>query len=259
MSRTTRLYSQHKVLVPHWVESLWFDLSHLDAPGRQRLLGAGAFLQLLPSLPEAELSLLLLLHLPWALAYQDSKHAVGVAVPWQAAGRHGEKVIFHTKLFLLLWWCCYSCKKRANLWLQSGTQLSLTICILGHQILCFHDRNSQGKTGSLWEKSSVNKWKWNKSVSCMEHNAREFFNSAISSPEFTWRQRKCFSGFTIPNRDIWKGLWWSTRRQNVAFSRLRVLHLTSLHQFCPPVLWLSGPCFYLITTPHFKLSLTWYQ
>lgn len=98
MSRTTWLYSQHKVLIPHRVESLWFDLGHLDAPGRQHLLGAGAFLQLLPSLPEAELSLLLLLHLPWALAYQDSKHAVGVAVPWQAAGQHGEKVIFHTKL-----------------------------------------------------------------------------------------------------------------------------------------------------------------
>lgn len=91
-SRTTWLYSQHKVLVPHWVESLWFDLSHLDAPGRQHLLGAGAFLQLLPSLPEAELSLLLLLHLPWALAYQDSKHAVGVAVPWQATGRQGERL-----------------------------------------------------------------------------------------------------------------------------------------------------------------------
>lgn len=48
-----------------------------------------------------------------------------------------------------------------------------------------------------------------------------------------------FSGFTIPDGDIWKGLWWPTRRQNVAFSRLRVFHLTSLHQFCPPVLWLS--------------------
>lgn len=78
------LYSQEKVLVPHRVQRLGLDLSHLDAPGGQHLLGAGALLQLLLPLPEAELTLLLLLCLPWALAHQDSQHAVGVAVPWQA-------------------------------------------------------------------------------------------------------------------------------------------------------------------------------
>lgn len=75
------------MLVPHRVQSLRLDLGHLDAPGGQHLLGAGAFLQLLLPLPEAELPLLLLLHLPRALAHQDSQHAVGVAVPWQAGRR----------------------------------------------------------------------------------------------------------------------------------------------------------------------------
>ena len=98
--KVSQLYSQHKVLVPHRVEGLRFDLGHVDTPGGQHLLGAGAFLQLLLSLPEAELSLLLLLHLPRALAQQDSQHAVGVAVTWQAAGRHVEKVIVHVKLFI---------------------------------------------------------------------------------------------------------------------------------------------------------------
>lgn len=28
--------------------------------------------------------------------------------------------------------------------------------------------------------------------------------------------KSVLSGFTIPNRDMSKGLWWSTRRQNVA-------------------------------------------
>lgn len=81
------LYSQDKVLVPHRVQRLGLDLSHLDAPGGQHLLGAGALLQLLLPLPEAELPLLLLLHLSWAVAHQDSQHAVGVAVPWRATAR----------------------------------------------------------------------------------------------------------------------------------------------------------------------------
>lgn len=69
------------MLVPHRVESLGLDLGHLDAPGGQHLLGAGALLQLLLPLPEAEFPLLLFLGLPGALAHQDSQHAVGVAVP----------------------------------------------------------------------------------------------------------------------------------------------------------------------------------
>lgn len=72
--------SQDKMLVPHGIEGLRFDFSHLDAPGRQRLLGAGAFLQLVFPLPEAELPLFLLLGLPRALTLQDPQHAVGVAV-----------------------------------------------------------------------------------------------------------------------------------------------------------------------------------
>lgn len=87
------LYSQDKVLVPHGVQCLGLDLSHLDAPGGQHLLGAGALLQFLLPLPEAELALLLLLGLPRALAHQDSQHAVGVAVPWRATARlHARKV-----------------------------------------------------------------------------------------------------------------------------------------------------------------------
>lgn len=81
------LNSQGEVLVPHRVQRLRFDLSHLDAPGGQHLLGAGALLQLLLPLPEAELALLLLLHLPRTLAHQDSQHAVGIAVPWRVTTR----------------------------------------------------------------------------------------------------------------------------------------------------------------------------
>lgn len=79
-------HSQHKVLVPHRVQGLGFDLCHLDGPGGQHLLGAGALLQLLLSLPEAELPLLFVLCVSWALADQDSQHAVGVAVPCRATG-----------------------------------------------------------------------------------------------------------------------------------------------------------------------------
>ena len=73
-------YSQDEVCVPDRVEGLGFDLGHLDARGRQHLLGAGSLLQLLLPLPEAELPLLLLLGLPRALAQQKSQHAIGVAV-----------------------------------------------------------------------------------------------------------------------------------------------------------------------------------
>lgn len=80
------LHSQDKVLIPDWIQGFRFNLGDMNAPRSQHLLGAGALLQLLLPLPEAELPLLLLLGLPGALAQQDSQHAVGVAVPWRVTG-----------------------------------------------------------------------------------------------------------------------------------------------------------------------------